>query len=757
MSKILTFFKSFFEKNVKSARFKILFNLFMKQYLPYPFLLSLLFIVFSCSSDSDEPTPPEPDVIAPSIAINIAGSTSSGSGETPVYSNQITVNINAQDANGVAKVEAFINDQKVGEDTTAPFEITIDLSGYTSKMPSSGKFQDYTLKIVATDTSGNQSSTEQVFNVDNELPFIANVTLQNGTIINGDTNGVSFEVTDNEGLFSIKAFMNNTLLQEFSTAPYELNVNTLDLTDGENTLRIEAVDLANNTATFDVAFVSDNTGPEIILNTELNKVYDPVTITSDINDNFSNVQSVEFLLGEQSLALFENGAIPSYELIPDNFSVGTNILRIVATDDLSNVSNFEMPFEIERKLITINIPENRINPAITLPVVFISKMDGSLVTQKILTENDRQVVLSSSEEFLNTDEFMLSFYFQDNGGAVGISTHQNLTRVNPGTLNIQAPIRLSVAASYQLPTANFLSNDVVISGGGEDGVSNAFYSAYVNTSQGNFSLSTATLENGSIDYESFYFYNALGGSGYTYFVADNPFSEGFVLDKSNFTTNGVEIRNFVIDAAQPIQNQPANLTLFGYTSLFGLQNKLFHQIYHRNFTGNTGIGQDYYLNTGLYDYKHQLLFGNYYTERNGAPETSYTVPNVSLDYTIASNVVSLNIQGDEHIVGRIQCMDFENTNYDWFVTFNSKTTTNVVMPQLPDVINHPVKTAQENNSLKIESVELLSYESILTYDDYLDQVVKNQKNVLDATGWYQLIYASRTGAFNRPNREFIFQ
>lgn len=61
-------------------------------------------------------------------------------------------------------------------------------------------------------------------------------------------------------------------------------------------------------------------------------------------------------------------------------------------------------------------------------MVFISRMDGSLVVWKEILREERQIVLSTSDEFDLTTEFMLSFYLQDNGGVSGIHTYQNLTR-----------------------------------------------------------------------------------------------------------------------------------------------------------------------------------------------------------------------------------------------------------------------------------------------------------------------------------------
>ncbi len=142
----------------------------MKNKYPYLFFAFLL-ILFSCSSESEEPTPtPEPDTVAPTITFGISGSSNSSS-EPIVVSNQIEVNINAQDAGGIAKVEAFIDNQKVGEDTTAPYQITIDISGFTSKA-STLKLKNYTLRIDATDKSGNSSSSEQLINIINKTPLI---------------------------------------------------------------------------------------------------------------------------------------------------------------------------------------------------------------------------------------------------------------------------------------------------------------------------------------------------------------------------------------------------------------------------------------------------------------------------------------------------------------------------------------------------------------------------------------------------------
>jgi len=728
----------------------------MKKYLPYPFLLTLLLAVFSCSSDSDQSAPPEPDVIAPSVSINIAGSTSSGSGETPVYSNQITVEINAQDAGGVAKVEAFINDQKVGEDTTAPFQITIDLSSYASKIPSTGKFQDYTLKIVATDTSGNQSSTEKLIHIDNELPAISNVSLQNGAIINGGTNIVSFEVSDNEGLSTVDVYLNNILLQQIADENYEVNLNTLNLTDGNGKFRIEAIDLAGNKALLEVQFISDNTGPVITLESLGNNqiVDESITLSPEVLDEFSDVDSVEIMIGEDSQIIFDGSGSYEWVFDPELFATGSATIFIKSTDSLGNESIAEFPIQIYRRLIVINVPQDRLDSGMKLGIVFVSKMDGSLIDWKEFARDSQQIILRSPEEFDFGMEFMLTFYLEENpsSNAAYISTHQNLTRTNPGTLNLAAPKYFdpSQSTSNQIPITNFLSSDVVYGSGGNSPWSNTKFdtrsSAYFGAlyfNEGYFSLGTGDLGSPT-PFNEYYLYMNNAGI-YRYQILNNPIDSGYILDKDGFSMVNVERKSFsVANSSQTYP--PSYLEIFGATTLDDDNLNNYHQIYHANqndFISNPGFYYD--LNNTFASYKHVLAWDNYYTQRRGIPLDNYEIPSWNLEYQANGNTVSLTADQSEPILGRIFCADTDfqvHPTYYWSIAFDSRKVVDVIIPDLPQFINQTVSEAQNNNSIIIKGAALYSYQNILNYNDYVDKVIKNDKDILDVTDWYQSLKKS---------------
>lgn len=71
------------------------------------------------------------------------------------------------------------------------------------------------------------------------------------------------------------------------------------------------------------------------------------------------------------------------------------------------------------------------------------------------------------------------------------------------------------------------------------------------------------------------------------------------------------------------------------------------------------------------------------------------------------------------------------------ITFDSRKVVNVVIPELPSFISQTVSTAQNNNSILIKGLALYSYEDILDYNEYISEVLKNDKDILDVTNWYQ--------------------
>jgi len=728
------------------------------------YLLIFVTVLIACSSDSNEVDPIASDKTPPTLDLSFAGFPAT-SGDIPiVVSKQIEITISAQDANGIIKIEAFLDGDKVGEDRSAPFMITIDVSQLASKSLA-GKYMDYTLEIVATDGAENTTSKEQIINVDNALPVISEVSLDSQTILNGSANNITFQVSDNEELASVTVYLNNELLIEVGNqGPFEANIDTSVLPDGPCTLKIEATDAAQNKATFEVPFISDNQGPEISLeNLSEGLIIDQILqLNPSVTDQYSEVSSVEIKYNAESLIVVESGSPVSYVFDPEGYPVGEGTFEITAIDALGNTTTITTTAIIHRRLIEINIPEGRISPYITAAVVFISRMDGSNVVWKEISPEDRKVVLSAPEAFDMTTEFMVSFFLQDNGGMASLTTHQNLTRSIPGVINLAEPVRRDGEGLItQLPIANFLSNDVVI---GESATSYDFlqsvdnapssYTVYLDTAQEILNISLAEDPLKVDPFDQVYVFNL---STFENILIPNPAPPDYVFDKANLRSDNLETGQLQVSSTTLLSGTNSILRIAGALSPEDDLADKYHEIFVWNRVGTLDSAMDYLLNTSFYSYRHALRFGKYYTERKGTPLASYTIPDLTVDYAFSNNQINLSVQGTEHSVGRAQCVDFDNLTYVWNVTFDSQKMSSVIVPDLPVSISHPVKSAHQAGNIKVEKVELNSYVSIPSYDQYIDKVVKNHTSILNESDWYQLVFKSRTGDFNTPIRDFLFQ
>lgn len=728
----------------------------MNRYLLCALANLMLFFAFSCSSDSEDPTP-EPDVTAPKVDFSISGAPSNVGSSPIVVSNQIQVNINAQDSGGIAKVEAFIDDQKVGEDNTSPYQITIDLSGYTSKNSLTAKFQDYVLKVTVTDTSGNVTSEQQVIHIDNELPTISEVSLENGQVISGNTNSITFNVTDNEGLSGVKTYLNNELLLEFANDEYEININTLDLSDGENILKIEAVDLAENMVDYEVAFISDNTGPNISLATIDDIVYDSFFISPKVEDEHSEIHSVEILWGEESLVIFQDTNNINYEVVPTNLPVGSNLLVVKAMDKALNESITEIPLEVHRKLITVNFPLNFLTSYWESLYVFASSMEnGSVWDVKRITNDTQQVVLSTNNEIGPDTEFMLTFAeysTYENNTTSSIVTIQNL-KPYAGEITLKKILEFDQEEPIEIPVPlSDGTNGIFVSasGFGYGGSSNSAKKLYLNKRKNKInSVNTDVLYFSLIDHLD----PLDAGFEYGYIVVDRNLPTDFILNAASFSTDGVEKRTYQPTLYDAGVVTSANLELLGYFSEEDFQNNVHHRISSEGYAYAPSEGVPYYMNTIFQKYRYKLQINDYYTERTGEPLASYTTKDWSIDFIQNNKEITLTKNGYGHHVGKVsmipstwppEVIDGVFVNYAWSIIFDSQKMEKIIMPDLPEELKSwGIYHMFEKDNINVEQVELKSYDGISSFSDYYKKIIQPNKNPYSVSPIIESKFKNRT-------------
>ncbi|MCR9264460.1 MAG: Ig-like domain-containing protein [Flavobacteriaceae bacterium] len=728
----------------------------MNRYLLCALSGLMLFLVISCSSDSEDPTP-ELDVTAPTANFNIAGTSSGSSTEPVVVSNQIQININAQDAGGIAKVEAFIDDQKVGEDTTAPYQITIDISGYASKNSLTGKFTDYVLKVTVTDTSGNKTSKEQVINIDNELPTISEVSLIQGTIINGDTNTVTFNITENEGLNGVKVYLDNALLSEITDANYEVNINTLNLSDGENTLKIEAIDLAENLAIHEVVFISDNTGPEIaIMNPGANEILDePFLFAPQVQDAFSEVVSFVAKLNDETI--LDSSINETWEILlnPDLFPVGEANFELVATDAVGNETTLNFTNQILRKLFEVQMENGFFENSWFGFHILISEMDGSFIMLETVEITDTELVIYAPDEFAVDKEYMVSFIAEENQSS-WVKTHmtivQNLTRSNFTHINFTAALGESLN-QQTIPMSGFFGVESVISRG------NGFQTTQHDPNLEELGL--ASYEgNGYNPYENYYLIGYHMGedpSFYGYLKIDNPWDPDFVINRSDFSFDDIN-QGTTTFSGNSLPGYNHNLNIWGFEKAEDVGNKLPHLIYDSNITFSPEGSDNYYYPTVFEKYQHRFKLNNYNTYRDGLPATEYLLPDWTIEHNQNGNEVNITKTGTGHNVGRLMVeIGSEGQGSQLMpVLFDSSKDGPIYLPILPEELSSlNVYSIFENQTYSVEYSELISFDIISTYSDYLNKVISEYKEHTEVSPIMESI--TNQDAFIFDNWSFKYQ
>lgn len=725
-------------------------------------LFSLLFI--ACSKDSEE----APDTIPPTVNFSIKGITEVVTEEPPIIGNTIEIEIDAQDAKGISKVEAFLDNVKVGEDTTAPFNITIDLTLYANKLSGKGtqlnKTQTlYNLKVSATDEAGNISSVEQHIIVDNEKPTIADVSLINNTILRGEENEVTFKAADNEEITLLEVKINDVITTTAATDStlYTVNINTSILEDGLNNLSIMALDQAANTITYNAPFIVDNTGPEITLEglSENDSIVDENTIFSIIaEDAFSEVDSLKVFVNDSLVVGSDNDDV-SLDFNPEDYNTGVNTLKISTKDTIGNETVKEVSFTIKRLLLKINVPSDFLNPSISKFYIFASENTGELLDIQPLDFNTSFIKLNTLTDIsLDTDYTLTFAYLYSGVGETSIlKSIQNIKRATLDNINLKTPESKSVSGSqtYEVSTMPTGSS---ITGEGTD------YGSSYDPDTG-FRIDNYILDYSPATSSEYYIYNRnSSNNNYSYQIIDKPISSEFSLVYEDFISDGVETRYYNSSAIQD-RDKSSNLTIYGFSNATDFDNDIKHLIWSLGMGNNSildGSGYRYSFNTNFDSYSYKATMENYRIEAIGEPLEYYTAPDWEIDYTYSSTdkTFTLTKNGTTHTIGKIM-MDLVDGNsfYTWTILFDSQSTESVLLPQLPEELQSwNINTYYTSGDFNIEQIEVKKYNGLDTYTDFLQTVIKNNEfNPLKVSDKIESIFKTNIGTYSsRPDFSFYY-
>lgn len=249
------------------------------------------------NKDTGDTTKPIVNITNPSDSMTIGGT--------------ITITATASDNVSVTKVEFYINNSKVDEVTSSPYEyewITTEVSD-----------DNYDIKAKAYDAEGNigiDDDTEVIIDqgsADITSPTVNIVDPSDDDIVAG-TITITALASDNKGIQKVDFYIDNIYKGTDSLAPYTYNWDTTEVSDGIHNLMVKAYDTSANSAT-------DNDTSVNVLN------YPTLTIL-----NGPWFQNFETGFADQTYDSGINCISNIYDLSEDSDSIGAY--------DLSSDSNF---------------------------------------------------------------------------------------------------------------------------------------------------------------------------------------------------------------------------------------------------------------------------------------------------------------------------------------------------------------------------------------------------------------------------------
>lgn len=198
-------------------------------------------IVDWANGDTDPtPTPSAGDRQSPTIRIVTPLNNASVNGN-------LSVQVNATDNIGVAKVTIQLNGIVRGQSTASPFAVSIN----TQSLPDG----TYVLRAIATDAAGNEGVSPNInIQVDNSNqsdftpPTVSIISpTQNATVTGTLT--IQVNAQDNVGVSMVSFYLNGgTLIGQDSSPPYQINWDSKTVVSGRHTIEAWATDSSANFA-----------------------------------------------------------------------------------------------------------------------------------------------------------------------------------------------------------------------------------------------------------------------------------------------------------------------------------------------------------------------------------------------------------------------------------------------------------------------------------------------------------------------------
>jgi hypothetical protein len=162
----------------------------------------------------------------------------------------VALTATASDNVGVAKVEFYVDGTLKITDTSAPFSGSLDTTTLTNA--------SHSITAKAYDAANNSTTSAAVSVTVNNVvtpppdptpPTVSISSPASGTTISGNAYAVAATAADNVGVTKVEFYVDGTLKNTDTSAPFSFNLDTTTLTNAAHSFSAKAYDAANNVGT----------------------------------------------------------------------------------------------------------------------------------------------------------------------------------------------------------------------------------------------------------------------------------------------------------------------------------------------------------------------------------------------------------------------------------------------------------------------------------------------------------------------------
>jgi len=578
------------------------------------------------------------------------------------------------------------------------------------------------------------------------------LNIENDVVVSSDE--IVITVTGDAPISNLEVLLDSGLLQNFSAPPYSLIIDPSNYEDGAHTLEVAVYSNGEKVGSKTITIKIDNSGPSLVLTNIRNNevICDEISITSQINDAFSEVEKIEVYLDETLLFESFEASNSTFSLTPDQHPAGDSNLKFVMEDELGNISKDSINIKIGKKILAINFPDNFARNGTDTMHVILSDANGKFLDSKTHSGQMETLEFCSSEEFGNDTEFMLSFVGDFQESIYGFTVYSNLTKNILGG-DITMPARTAgVQPAFPDLDVSFYDNNYYMRGTPPWGsmiYHSQTFSGHVSRTFSNAALGTNKT---FIQY-----YNKFQENDYQWAFIEDIHTR-FSLEAEDFTSDNVIHGSIAVNGSflRPFMSIHGYENEAHYNALSG------HMIYwNPSLLGNsTGYNYSY---ANIFDFMvYSFKVKNYTIEGAGAPPASVTVPNSSIDYTYLGDTFSFTGL-PQYEVGRLRLkgtnsgqITTENPLVNMEFIFNGEST-QVILPEIPDGL-FPAETKEVFDTKAFEVVQgaAENYSSLIDYGDYISKVLVAGKPFFKVADKRERIFKSSVGTQFLPTNEFPF-